>query len=64
MVRWTVEADRKTFDDVERRLGNLQKRAPAVMADAANRAATTINSEIKKELRKVYIIKLAIFKAH
>lgn len=56
-MRVIVDVDRKILKDVEKRLGEFHKKAPNAISNALNRAATNVNSNIKKEIRAQYVIK-------
>ncbi|MFC4403316.1 phage tail protein [Gracilibacillus xinjiangensis] len=43
--------------EVEKKLGGFHKQAPSAISRALNRAVTTVNSNVKKEVRKEYNIK-------
>lgn len=51
----TVDADK--LKEVEKRLGNYSKQAPAVISRALNRAAMNVKSNASKKAREVYRIK-------
>jgi hypothetical protein len=42
---------------IETMLGDMKRKTPNVLANASNRAATTVNASIKREVRKKYIVK-------
>lgn len=56
-MKVVVDVDKKTISDVEKRLGDLKKKTPSVIAGALNRAATSMNATLKKKVRERYIIK-------
>lgn len=56
-MRLTVDVDRNMIVDIQRQLGEYHNKAPTAISRAMNRAATNINSNIKKEVRKEYNIK-------
>lgn len=56
-MRQIIEINKKDIKRIENLLGNMHKRTPNVIANAANRAATTIVASIKKEVRSKYHIK-------
>lgn len=56
-MRLVVDIDKKNIQDVENRLGFFYKQAPNAISRALNRAATNVNSNIKKEVRNEYNIK-------
>lgn len=56
-MRVIVEVDEQMIREVEKRLGEMSKKAPNVISNALNRAMTNVASNIKKEVRKEYIIK-------
>lgn len=56
-MRLSVEVDERVVRDIQSRLGNMSRKAPNVISSALNRAATNVNSNIKKEVRKEYHIK-------
>lgn len=55
-MKLTVEVDKKHIEFVEDRLGDFHKQAPNAISRALNRAATNVNSNIKKEVRNEYNI--------
>lgn len=63
-----IEINAKVIKDVERRLGQYKSKAPIVLYLALNRAASNLNTNLKRETRKRYVIKqkdikLAVTKA-
>lgn len=56
-MRVTVDVDEKMIQQVQDKLGKFHKQAPAAISRALNRAATTVNATVRKEVRKVYNIK-------
>lgn len=52
-----IEINTKTIRDIERRLGKYKSKAPIVLYRALNRAASNLNTNLKKETRKRYVIK-------
>lgn len=52
-----IEITTKTIKDVERRLGKYKSKAPIVLYRALNRAASNLNTNLKRETRKRYVIK-------
>lgn len=45
------------IEDVEKRLGNMRRKAPEVVSRAINRAATTAQKNAAQETAKIYYIK-------
>lgn len=62
-MRPTVELDRTMLEDVQRRLGEMEKKAPNVISSALNRALTNVASNVSKEVRQDYNIKAADIKS-
>ena len=56
-MRVTVDVDKKLMADVQKRLGEISKKAPNAVSNALNRAVTNVASNISKEVRKDYVIK-------
>lgn len=56
-MRYSVEIDEKLIENVQSELGDFHKKAPSVITGALNRAVTNVNSNIKKQVRKEYIVK-------
>lgn len=56
-MRISVDVDEKLLKDVQQKLGQFHKKAPNAISSALNRATTTVNSTLKKEIRKDYHIK-------
>lgn len=54
MIRMTVDGG--DLSEIEKSLGNLRRRAPYVMARAANRTATHVKKVTSEEVRKKYVI--------
>ncbi len=61
-MKYRIEANDRTLDYVEYRLGDFHKRAPGAISNAINRATTNINSNISKKLRQEYIVKAAVIR--
>lgn len=57
MTRTIVRVDDRLFDQVQQRLGEFHRRAPNAIANALNRAASTIKSNASKKLRQEYNVK-------
>lgn len=55
----TVSIDRNMLEDVQKRLGQFEKKAPQAISSALNRALTNVASNISKEVRQDYNIKAA-----
>lgn len=53
----TIQIDRQMLEDVQRRLGDMEKKAPQVISSALNRAITNVASNISKETRLRYNVK-------
>lgn len=56
-MKLSIKVDKNKISEVERELGAYYKQAPNALYRALNRAATNVNSNIKKEVRKKYNIK-------
>lgn len=56
-MKLSIDVDKNKISEVEKALGSYYKQAPTAIFRALNRAATNINSNIKKEVRKEYNIK-------
>ncbi|MEK5069811.1 phage tail protein [Sporosarcina sp. FSL K6-1508] len=56
-MRVSVEVDERRLKEVQLRLGQFSKKAPNAIANALNRGADNINTNIKKEIRKEYHVK-------
>jgi len=56
-MRPTINVNESVTDEVKRRLGAFEKKAPQVVASALNRAMTNVATNISKETRKSYHIK-------
>ncbi|CAM4111275.1 phage tail protein [Mesobacillus thioparans] len=62
-MKITVDVNERLIQDVQQKLGSFQKKAPNAIANALNRAASTVNTNIGKEVRKQYVIKAGDVKA-
>lgn len=56
-MKLTVDFEEKMLQEVQDKLGSFHKKAPNAIANALNRAATTVNKNTKLEVRKKYVIK-------
>jgi hypothetical protein len=63
MINTTVKIDRDLLHDVQKRLGSFSNKAPNAIANALNRAITTVASHVSREVRKEYNIKAKDVKA-
>jgi hypothetical protein len=63
MIKTTVKVDRDLLHDVQKRLGTFSDKAPNAIANALNRALTTVAAQVSREVRKEYNIKAKDVKA-
>lgn len=56
-MRFVVDVDKKMVKEIEKRLGDMNRRAPNAISNALNRAMNNVSSNISKEVRKEYVIK-------
>ncbi|ECD6517303.1 hypothetical protein E2329_22820 [Salmonella enterica subsp. enterica] len=59
----SVNVDTQLLHEIQSRLGNMSNKAPNVIANALNRAMTTVAASVSQETRKEYTIKATDIKA-
>lgn len=62
-MRLSIKAENDIIKKTQKQLAFLSKNAPSALASSLNRAATNVNSNVGKEVRKNYTVKSADIKA-